>query len=167
MKLRPYQITAKANVNAQWSAGHRVVALRMPTGGGKTPTFASIMTDEPGASIVIAHRSELVSQSAMALARYGVRHRIIGPQSLVKLCSQIQIAELGRTYVDPNAKIAAAGVNTLINRSDPYFNQVRLWVIDECFPAGTMVSGRPIESIKVGDSVEAFNETTGKIEMLI
>jgi len=67
----------------------------------------------------------------MALARYGVRHRIIGPQSLVKLCSQIQIAELGRTYVDPNAKIAAAGVNTLINRSDPWFNQVRLWVIDE------------------------------------
>lgn len=103
----------------------------MPTGGGKTPTFASIMTDEPGASIVIAHRSELVSQSAMALARYGVRHRIIGPQSLIKLCSQIQIAELGRTYVDPNAKIAAAGVNTLINRSDPWFNQVRLWVIDE------------------------------------
>lgn len=131
MKLRPYQITAKVNVNAQWTAGHRVVCLRMPTGGGKTPTFASIMTDEPGASIVIAHRSELVSQSAMALARYGVRHRVVGPQSLVKLCSQIQIAELGRTYVDPNAKIAAAGVNTLINRSDPYFNQVRLWVIDE------------------------------------
>lgn len=136
----------------------------MPTGGGKTPTFASIMTDEPGASIVIAHRSELVSQSAMALARYGVRHRIIGPQSLVKLCSQIQIGELGRTYVDPNAKIAAAGVNTLINRSDPYFNQIRLWVIDECFPAGTMVSGRPIEDIKVGDSVEAFNEVYGDIE---
>lgn len=131
MKLRPYQVSAKADVNAQWAAGHRVVCLRMPTGGGKTPTFASIMTDEPGASIVIAHRSELVSQSAMALARYGVRHRIIGPQSLIKLCSQIQIAELGRTYVDPNAKIAAAGVNTLINRSDPWFNQVRLWVIDE------------------------------------
>ncbi|MGK3946009.1 DEAD/DEAH box helicase family protein, partial [Streptomyces caeruleatus] len=88
-----YQVSAKANVNAQWAAGHRVVCLRMPTGGGKTPTFASIMTDEPGASIVIAHRSELVSQSAMALARYGVRHRVIGPQSLVKLCSQIQIAE--------------------------------------------------------------------------
>lgn len=131
MKLRPYQLTAKADVNAKWAEGHRVVALRMPTGGGKTPTFASIMTDEPGASIVIAHRSELVSQSAMALARYGVRHRVIGPQSLVKLCSQIQIAELGRTYVDPNAKIAAAGVNTLINRRDPWFNQVRLWVIDE------------------------------------
>lgn len=164
MKLRPYQITAKANVNAQWAAGHRVVCLRMPTGGGKTPTFASIMTDEPGASIVIAHRSELVSQSAMALARYGVRHRIIGPQSLIKLCSQIQIGELGRTYVDPNAKIAAAGVNTLINRSDPYFNQVRLWVIDECFPAGTMVSGKYIEDIEVGDIVEAFNESTGVIE---
>lgn len=165
MKLRPYQVDAKVNVNAQWAAGHRVVALRMPTGGGKTPTFASIMTDEPGASIVIAHRSELVSQSAMALARYGVRHRVIGPQSLVKLCSQIQIAELGRTYVDPNAKIAAAGVNTLINRIDPWFNQVRLWVIDECFPAGTVVSGRPIEDIRVGDSVEAFNEDTGEIEI--
>ena len=153
MRLRPYQLLAKANVNSKWADGHRVVGLRMPTGGGKTPTFASIMTDEPGASIVIAHRSELVSQSAMALARYGVRHRVIGPHSLVKLCSQIQIGELGRTYVDPNAKIAAAGVNTLINRSDPWFNQVRLWVIDE---AHHLVKGNVW-----GKAVEMFPNARG------
>lgn len=131
MKLRPYQLDVKSKVNAAWAEGHRVVGMRIPTGGGKTPTFSEIMSDEPGASIVIAHRSELVSQSALALARCGVRHRVIGPQSLVKLCSQIQIAELGKTYVNPNAKTAVAGVNTLINRKDPWFNQVKLWVIDE------------------------------------
>lgn len=131
LKLRPYQVNAESEIYRQWALGCKNVLLRMPTGGGKTPTFASIISKEPGASVVIAHRSELVSQSAMALARYDVRHRVIGPASLVKLCSQIQIAEFGRTFVDPNAKVGVAGVNTLINRSDPWFQQVRLWVIDE------------------------------------
>jgi len=131
VKLRPYQITAKADINAKYAEGHRVVALKMDTGSGKTPTFASVMMDEPGASIVIAHRGELGSQASVTFARYGVRHRIIGQQSLIKLCSQLHIAEFGKNYVDPNAKIGVASVNTLVNKRDPWFNQVRLWVIDE------------------------------------
>ena len=30
-------------------------------------------------------------------------------------------------------------------------------VVDECFPAGTLVDGRPIESIKIGDKVKTHN----------
>lgn len=37
-------------------------------------------------------------------------------------------------------------------------------VVDECFPAGTLVDGRPIEEIKVGDTVSAFDEKTGQME---
>lgn len=165
MQLRPYQITAKSDVNSKWAEGHRVVILRMPTGGGKTPTFASVMSDEPGPSVAIAHRSELVSQSSMALAKYGLRHKVIGPKSLAKLCTILQLAEFGNNYVDTNAKSAVAGVNTLVNRNEPWFGQVKLWVVDECFPAGTLVSGKPIETLKVGDHVEAFNEITGSIEI--
>lgn len=36
-----------------------------------------------------------------------------------------------------------------------------LIVVDECFVAGTIVSGRPIESIRPGDTVLAFDEKTG------
>jgi DNA repair protein RadD len=131
MKLRPYQIEAKRQINERWREGHRVVCLRMPTGGGKTPTFASVMADEPGVSVAIAHRSELVSQSSLAMAKYGLRHKVIGPKSLAKLCTILQLAEFGNNYVDPNAKSAVAGVNTLVKRNEPWFGQTKLWVIDE------------------------------------
>ena len=36
-------------------------------------------------------------------------------------------------------------------------------VLDECFPAGTMIDGRPIESIKAGDYVPSWDEGTGGI----
>lgn len=35
-----------------------------------------------------------------------------------------------------------------------------LLVLDECFVRGTMVSGRPIESLHVGDEVDAYDEAT-------
>jgi hypothetical protein len=37
-------------------------------------------------------------------------------------------------------------------------------VIDECFPAGTLVDGKPIEDIEIGDQVSAYNETSGNLE---
>lgn len=135
MKLRPYQLQAARAVNAAWASGVKCVMLKLPTGGGKTPTFAHLLNDEPGASVVIAHRSELVSQSSLALARYGIRHRIIGPAALARQCTQIHMGDrdVGRSFVDPNAKTAVAGVDTLIRRpaDDPLFMQVRKWVVDE------------------------------------
>jgi hypothetical protein len=35
-------------------------------------------------------------------------------------------------------------------------------VLDECFVAGTKVSGHPIESIRVGDIVDSYDESTGR-----
>ena len=34
-----------------------------------------------------------------------------------------------------------------------------------CFPAGTLVDGRPIETLREGDLVNSFNHATGKIEL--
>lgn len=34
-------------------------------------------------------------------------------------------------------------------------------IVDECFPAGTLVDGRPIEQLAVGDMVTAFDEQSG------
>ena len=39
-----------------------------------------------------------------------------------------------------------------------------LIVWDECFPAGTLVDGRPIETIRRGDMVWSFNHVSGRIE---
>jgi len=152
------------NVLASWALGFENVLAVLPTGGGKTVLFAMIVADHVGASCCIAHRQELVGQISMALARNGVRHRIIAPPAVVRAICQEHLAELGVCYYDPNASAGVAGVDTLLRRDDPWFKQVTLWVQDECFPAGTLIDGRPIEQIRVGDMVTAFNEETGGLE---
>lgn len=161
---RWYQSEMRDNVLASWALGLQNVLAVLPTGGGKTVLFAMIVADHVGASCCIAHRQELVGQISMALARNGVRHRIIAPAGVVRAICQEHLAELGVCYYDPNASAAVAGVDTLLRRDDPWFKQVTLWVQDECFPAGTLIDGRPIEQIRVGDVVTAFNEQTGELE---
>lgn len=84
--------------------------------------------------MAIAHRTELVSQMSLTLARNGVRHRVIGPQSLQRLCVTLHLSEIGVNYVEPRARCAVAGVDTLVRRdpkTDPWFSQVKLVVQDE------------------------------------
>lgn len=168
MQLRDYQSDMDIDINAAWQAGAKNVCAQLSTGGGKTVIFSSIIHQHDSIpSVAIAHRKELVSQIALALARYGVAHRIIGPKSLVQFVVNNQLAELGTSFYNANAPCAVAAVDTLIRRTDDlaaWMRQVRLWVIDECFPAGTLVDGRPIETVKVGDLVTAFNEHTGEFE---
>lgn len=163
--LRGYQQQVKAEVLALWLIWRYVLAVSA-TGSGKTVLFSDMVAGEPNASCVIAHRHELVSQISLALARNGVRHRIVGSSQLAKECTAAHMEELGVNYVDPNSRVAAASVDTLIrmDEKDPWFASVKLWVMDECFVAGTMIGDVPIERIKVGDIVDAFNEETGQIE---
>lgn len=165
--LRPYQSEIKSEIYQAWNAGAVNVLAVLPTGAGKTVTFSDIIHDHQGASCAIAHRQELVSQISLALARDRVRHRIIGPKNVVKLCVNIHMAEVGASYYDPSAPCAVAGVDTLVRRGDELANwlqSVTLCVQDECFPAGTLVDETPIEEIQVGDYVTAYNETTGLFE---
>lgn len=132
--LRPYQSQAKNDIYAAWNAGAVNVLAVLPTGAGKTVTFSDILHDHQGASCAIAHRQELVAQISLALARDRVRHRIIGPKSVVKLCVNIHMAEIGASYYDPSAPCAVAGVDTLVRRGDELANwlqSVTLWVQDE------------------------------------
>jgi superfamily II DNA or RNA helicase len=130
--LRPYQTDLKNGVYRQWQHVRNVLAVA-PTGAGKTVLFANILSENPGASVAIAHRSELVGQMSLALAREGVRHRVIGAQALQRQCVANHMGEMGRSYVEPNAAVAVASVDTLIRMSvaDPWFQQVTLWIQDE------------------------------------
>jgi DNA repair protein RadD len=133
-RLRPFQSRVKEGVYAHWQAGRKHVLAVIPTGGGKSVVNGSVLAEYRGASCSIAHRSELVSQLALAAAREGIRHRIIGPTSLVKVCTVVQMAELGRSLVDPGARVAVAGVDTLVKRDtsqDSWFRSVGLWSTDE------------------------------------
>lgn len=150
--------------NEAWSAGARDVLGVAACGAGKSVIAAHVIHNESAASVFIAHRSELISGESLALARNGVRHRVIGQPALRRECSRRHIAEGLYDHIDPNARVAIASVDTLVGlpAHDPWIQSVRLAVTDECFPAGTLVDGVPIEELRVGDAVTAFNDRTGK-----
>lgn len=132
--LRPYQAEAKRDIYGAWEQGFVNVLAVLPTGAGKTVTFSDIINGHQGASCAIAHRQELVSQISLALARDKVRHRIIGPKSVVKLCVNLHMLEIGASYYDPSSSCAVAGVDTLVRRADElsnWLNSVTLCVQDE------------------------------------
>ena len=133
MQLRPYQQEIHDAIGNAWAEGNQNVLACLPTGGGKTVAFSHIVKEEPGSSIVLAHRAELVAQMSLALARESVRHRIIGPSSLVRLCVNSHVAELGRPFYDANAKTGVASVQSITAHKDNshWFDQVCLWVHDE------------------------------------
>lgn len=132
--LRPYQSDIKQSVYAAWHGGSRNALVVSPTGSGKTVLFGSILSEVQGASAAIAHRQELVTQMSVALARVGVRHGVIAPDSVARLCVSLHMTEVGRSYYDPRAQCRVAGVDTLVRidpKSDPWFSAVRTWVQDE------------------------------------
>lgn len=135
MQLRPYQQKAKDDIYNSWACGHRNVMAVLPTGAGKTVLFSDIAREHQGAACTIAHRQELVGQISIALNRNEVPHKIIAPTKLIKYLCTEHMADSGRSFYDPNAQCAVAGVDTLIRRHSQFQNwmqQVTLWVTDEC-----------------------------------
>lgn len=130
--LRPYQQQGVEAIRAAWQSGARRVVYVLPTRGGKTVMFSSVLQQHTGAAVAIAHRQELVGQISLSLARFGIRHQIIGPRDVIKMILDMQREELGRTFYDPSAPVAVAGVDTLIRRDlGNWARQVTLWVMDE------------------------------------
>jgi len=134
--LRPYQQKVADEIKAQWAGGVPNVLAVLPTGGGKTVIFSDIidMMRASGPSCAIAHRQELVGQMSMALARCRVVHRIIAPRDVIKKIVGQQVDKLGRSFYDPGASCAVAGVDTIVRRHEElagWLNTVRFWVTDE------------------------------------
>lgn len=137
MKLRPYQLDVVNRVHQAWKASRRAPLMVLPTGAGKTTCFSRVVHDSTVPTVVMAHRQELVGQMSLTLAKYGVRHRVIAPDSVVRNISALHMRHLGRRWIDPHAPVAAAGVDTLIRRdpSDAFLQSVGLCVIDEAHHA--------------------------------
>lgn len=77
--LRPYQVTDVTRIRAGLRE-HRRVLYQLPTGGGKTVTFAYITqsAEAKGNGVLItAHREKIVKQISGALSEMGVRHGLI------------------------------------------------------------------------------------------
>lgn len=132
MKLFDYQVEARANIYNAWGRVPNVL-FTLPCRGGKTVIFSSIIGDEPGAAVVLQHRSELIMQSSLTLARRGIEHRIIGPAQLANACTKSHVMDTDMNFVNPTARVGVASVQTMVNirQSDPWLKRINLWVADE------------------------------------
>lgn len=149
--LRLYQSVGKADVYAAWNTGVKHALFVLPTGGGKTVFFCDIIREMNVPTVAIAHRRELVTQMSRTLAANGIRHRVIGPPSVIKACVAIHMMHFGESYYNANADVAVAGVDTLIKRQGElsrWRHRVKLIVQDE---AHHLVKGN-----KWGQAIEMF-----------
>lgn len=132
LQLRDYQQSNYADICAAWANGARNVLYVAPCRSGKTVVMSKAILDNPGASICIAHRGELIQQMSLTLARRGIYHRVIGPAALSRACSSEHVAELGRNFISPHARCYVASAQTLIKcPPEPWMLEVTLWITDE------------------------------------
>lgn len=114
MSLRAYQQQALADLHA--NAGQRPV-LVLPTGGGKTRVASAFVAAQPGRTLWLTHRRELVQQAFDALTNEGLT------------CGRIQAG----AHALPSAPVQVASVQTLARRTLP--SGVACVVVDECHHA--------------------------------
>lgn len=138
--LRDYQSAA---VQAVIRNLNRRPILVAPTGAGKTVMASALVAELGAPTLWLAHRTELIEQAARSLAplRVGIIKAGCEPT--------------------PGALVQVASVQTLVRREKP---PAEIIIVDECFPAGTLIDGRRIETMKVGDSVRAWCAFTNTIQ---
>lgn len=145
--LRDYQLAGRREIYAAWRAGAKGVLYVGVTGSGKTMLGTSIVRDACAKGLHVtwvAHREELLKQARDTLRDvYDVDASILGP---------------GYRH-EPDAPVTVVSVQTLLARGPELPS--KLTVLDECFPAGTMVDGRPIETIRPGDTVTCVDHEFG------
>ncbi|MDA8315147.1 MAG: DEAD/DEAH box helicase [Actinomycetota bacterium] len=98
LALRPYQLEAISAIESSKASRQLVV---LPTGSGKTVVFCELISRQPGRSVVLAHREELIDQAVrkMEMVRPGTR---------------VGVVQAGRD--DYDAPVVVASVPTLLRR---------------------------------------------------
>jgi superfamily II DNA or RNA helicase len=133
-QLRPYQRKLKDDVYAAWGSmsGPSNAMPVAATGSGKTVFFCDMLNDYQGVRGALVHRQELIGQISLTMACYGLQHRVIAPDNVVRRIVSAHINEIGASYIDPRAKCFAAGVQTFVGRPDePWMTQCGMVVVDE------------------------------------
>lgn len=135
--LRPYQQALADKIVKAWHSSTAVLAV-LATGGGKTVIFCYLIHRHVGAAAAVVHRKEIVSQISCSLAAMGVRHRLIAQASTVKKIRRRHLKKFNQSFIDPNALVGVASVQTLTSNSSGrnqtlqrWLKQVTLAVFDE------------------------------------
>jgi superfamily II DNA or RNA helicase len=149
LQLRGYQQEAIEASEAAEARGCRRQLWVLPTGTGKTVTFVALAAKRGDRVLIIAHRDELISQAAG-------KARLWWPDA------DIGIVKGARNDVGAQ-DIVVASVQSLSPARMARIGRFGLVIVDECFPAGTMVGDKRIEDVRVGDLVPSYDESTGEV----
>jgi DNA repair protein RadD len=150
-ELRPYQLDCieRARIALQDpDRPCRRLILESPTGSGKTVIASHLIHRAVNLDkrvLFLAHSRELVYQCAEKLQAMGVYHGIIMRGMPYNPNAPVQVASKDTLYVRGLRQVGARALDSL--------PAADLIVLDECFPPGTLVDGRPIEEIRPGDMV--------------
>lgn len=167
--LRDDQEDLKQRTLSDWKHGAQNVLNVLSTGGGKSIIMTDLVLDgarENKQQVVMAHRNELVSQLSLHTANRGIPHRIIGSDQTVAQITRQHRKIYGRSFVNPSAQTAVAGVDTIIARQEElkgWLHQVDRWYGDEAHHTigGAMLDkqGNPI---KDKNKEAVYNTTPNK-----
>ena len=117
MILRDYQARDLERLLDAYRGGARRVLYRLPTGGGKTALFASLLSMARGGALVLTHRRELVLQARAML------ERVTG--------EPVGVTCAGIDDTAPHARLRVATVPTLLARGLPEGCAPSIVVADE------------------------------------
>lgn len=153
--LRDYQRAAIDSIKGKWAESKDPTICVLPTGGGKTAVFLSLLHEmlkgTNDRAMIIAHRLELIDQPIKRMIDYY-------PEWEEKM------GMVMGEHNDVNRQIVVATVQTVRSKKRmaeiQAYGPIKYLVVDECFPAGTLVDNKPIETIKIGDVVTSWDEDT-------
>jgi len=122
---------------------------------GKTFIFCSLLhgLGPEKRSLILAHRKELIDQPVERMTAYYPDWQ--GRVGVVM--AETDQPDLPLTVATIQSLTASPRRLERILAHGP----IDYLVTDECFPAGTLVDGRPIESIQAGDQVSAWSKAAG------
>lgn len=121
LQLRPYQEKGIADLRQAYSEGCRAPLFVLPTGGGKTVTYAAIAQGAGARGnrvLVLEHRKELIRQASIAIGTLGVRHQVVSPADKVAAVRRAHIERITLPMIDAGSHVAVASVQTLARRMD-------------------------------------------------
>lgn len=143
--LRPDQRAAVEALYAHLRAGTRRVLVQAPTGWGKGVIAAELLRRceaQGRRAVFVSHLSDINRDIAARARRYG--------------CQRVGVMMGAAPEGDADPSVVVATVQTLFARRAER-PQADLLIWDECFPAGTLVGGIPIELVNVGTLLPSYD----------